>query len=114
MADDRVTVIPLSNAALQAAETPYVAFEHPFKNRPGRFARQADAMDKTGSMAAYAVGDVWPMGQEKPYTARQMKSFVNSFTNFSVVIQKNGRPASSTRSSFFSRALNSALPKSAL
>ena len=68
MADERVTVIPVSNAALQAVETPYVAFEHEFKDRPGRLTRQADALDLDGAMALYVVGDVWPMGQLRPYT----------------------------------------------
>ncbi len=82
MADDRVTVIPVSNAALQAVETPYVAFEQPFTDRPGRLTRQADALDLTRGVAAYTAGDVWPMGQLKPYTAKQMRSFVREFVMF--------------------------------
>ena len=87
MADARVTVIPVSNAALQAVETPYVAFEHPFKNRPGRLARQADALDAEGAMMTYAVGDVWPDGQRKPYSAARMRGFVLGFAIFKPVFR---------------------------
>lgn len=87
MADARVTVIPVSNAALQAVETPYVAFEHAFKNRPSRLTRQADALDLDSAMAAYAIGDVWPMGQLKPYSVRRMQNFVRSFALFKPVFR---------------------------
>jgi hypothetical protein len=82
VADDRVTVIPVSNEALQAVETPYVAFEHPFKDRPGRLTRQADALDLDSAMAAYAVGDVWPMGQLRPYSTKRMRNFISGFEHF--------------------------------
>ncbi len=60
MADPRVTVVPMLNDALQAVKTPYVAFEHPFKDRPGRFERQADYLDEYGTQYTWTIGDVWP------------------------------------------------------
>ena len=43
MGDPRVTVIPMLNESLQAVTTPYVAFEHPFKDRPGDFGHPASS-----------------------------------------------------------------------
>jgi len=56
--DPRVTVIPMTNAALAAVKTPFLAFEHPFKDRPGRFTRQADEIVMTCHSILF--GDTWP------------------------------------------------------
>lgn len=56
--DPRVTVIPMTNKALEAVTTPFVAFEHPFKDRPGRFTRQADEIVMTCHSILF--GDTWP------------------------------------------------------
>lgn len=55
---DDVTVIPMTNEALQSVTTPYVAFEHPFPERPSRFERQLEAFSK--SMAFVVLTDTWP------------------------------------------------------
>lgn len=73
MADSRVTVVPMLNEALQAVRTPYVAFEHPFKDRPGRFERQADCLDEYGGQYFWTIGDVWPAAVEKPMMIRTLR-----------------------------------------
>ncbi len=73
MADPRVTVIPMLNDALQAVETPYVAFEHPFRDRPGRFERQADGLDIFSDQYFWTIGDVWPAAGAKPMMIRTLR-----------------------------------------
>ena len=79
MADSRVTVIAPSTAALRSVKTPYFAFEHPFIDRPGRYARQADALDYHDQRRFWTVGDVWPAAVRQLYTRRRMASFVTGF-----------------------------------
>ena len=84
---DRVTVIPASNEALQAVTTPYVVFEHPFRDRPARLERQADGLDLAGSSCAYALGDVWPVSLQRPYTRRLVSTFLRTFGTFHTSIR---------------------------
>ena len=55
---DDLTVIPMTNEALQAVTTPFVAFEQPFPERAGRFERQLEALSE--SVAALMLTDTWP------------------------------------------------------
>ena len=53
-----LTVIPMTNEALQAVKTPFMAFEQPFPERAGRFERQLEAFRE--SVAAVMLTDTWP------------------------------------------------------
>lgn len=85
MADKRVTVVPVSNEAVRAVTTPYIAFKHELVDRPGRLTRQADAMDMRGRDILYALGDVWPAGDIWAYTQRRMYRFVSNFVGFRTI-----------------------------
>ena len=53
-----LTVIPMTNDALQAVKTPFMAFKQPFPERAGRFERQLEAFRM--SMAVVHLTDTWP------------------------------------------------------
>jgi hypothetical protein len=73
----RVTVIPASNAALQAVTTPYVTFEHPFLDCPGRLRRQADILEQCSFKYSrdfdWVIGDVWPNWIMQPHSRRTVR-----------------------------------------
>lgn len=55
---DLVTVVPNDPSALSSVDTPFVAFEHPFKDCAGRFERQINSIGRYN--AAVLLGDTWP------------------------------------------------------
>lgn len=55
---DNITVIPMTNEALQAVTTPVVAFEQPFPERAGRIQRQLE--DMLASISCVMLADTWP------------------------------------------------------
>jgi len=79
--DSRVTIIPVEQAALAAVTTRYVAFEHPYEDRPGRYVRQADALDIRDEAHFWAIGDVWPAGSIRPYKRQSFMAFIRGFVS---------------------------------
>lgn len=53
-----VTVVPNDPKALAAVSTPFVTFEHPFKDRYSRFERQLEGMGRYN--VGILFGDTWP------------------------------------------------------
>jgi hypothetical protein len=78
--DSRVTVIPHSQAALDAVDTKYFAFEHNFQDAPARFERQADTLDELGFDVGVLLSDVWPYNVIRPYRPLRFRQKLNSLS----------------------------------
>ena len=76
-ASDIVTVIPMTNEALQAVTTPFLAFEHSFRDRPGRYARQIEA--SLLNTAVVVLSDTWPDSYYAPIGWQDNVALLSAF-----------------------------------
>lgn len=72
-----MTVIPFSNVALRDVKTPFVAFEHPFQDRAGRFERQVDAMRLNTSVILFT--DTWPDAFHDPFVSGRTRDALMAY-----------------------------------
>jgi hypothetical protein len=77
--DELVEVIPVSEKRLANVTTPFVAFEHPFEDRVGRYEHQIEAA--TRYMPVILFGDTWPDAYHKPLSYQAKLDFVRGYAN---------------------------------
>lgn len=75
--DEIITIIPPKADALDRVTTPFVAFEHPFEDRVGRFERQIESMVRYTPVIV--VGDTWPDSFHDPMSWGRFKALFKQY-----------------------------------
>lgn len=74
---DNLTIIPMTNAALRAVDTPFVAFEHAFKTRPAWHLRQMEGFRRNSAFVM--LGDTWPDAYHAPVSWGVVSNTLKSY-----------------------------------